>query len=116
MKESFLVLDMWFSSGASCQRKNIGKCAQSAGSCAPDAQQTRSCSHDSISSVVGDWKELRKFWDNLSTSERKKILRVEKKELFKQIRCLYCSRCYGLFQLRYVDYRIAVWPFLDMCD
>lgn len=30
---------------------------------------------------------------------------MEKKELFKRIRCLYCSRCYGLFQLRYEELR-----------
>lgn len=102
-----LVLAMWFSSGASCQRKNNGKCAQSGGPCAPNAQQTRSCSHDSTSRIGQDQKELRNFWNNLSTAERKKILRVEKKDLFKQIRCLYCSRCYGLFQLRCDDFLSA---------
>ena len=45
--------------------------------------------------------ETRSFWDTLPFDSRQKLLQVAKKALFQKIRAQYCSRCYGLFALRY---------------
>jgi hypothetical protein len=45
------------------------------------------------------------FWDALPHSARRKLLRVDKARLFTEIRARYCSRCYGLFALRYEELR-----------
>lgn len=47
--------------------------------------------------------EIRAFWDTLSYDERQQLLQVAKKALFRKIRASYCSRCYGLFALRYEE-------------
>ncbi|GMH40020.1 hypothetical protein BSKO_07924 [Bryopsis sp. KO-2023] len=88
-----------------CRKSGAGKCSRSGGQCGRKSNHSRSSSQDSGHSLPCDDRELRKFWSGLSITERKKILTVEKKELFKRIRCLYCSRCYGLFQLRYEELR-----------
>lgn len=50
---------------------------------------------------------LRSFWEGLPCEDRTRLLRVEKRALFQQIRSQYCSRCYGLFQLRYEELRCS---------
>ena len=47
--------------------------------------------------------ETRAFWDTLTYDERQQLLQVAKKALFRKIRASYCSRCYGLFALRYEE-------------
>ena len=48
---------------------------------------------------------LKDFWSGLSLSDRKSLLRVDKKALFQRIRTQYCSRCFGLFAMRYDELR-----------
>ncbi|CAG9461100.1 unnamed protein product [Pedinophyceae sp. YPF-701] len=50
---------------------------------------------------------LRKYWKSLGPAERAKLLQVPKKKFFERIRNLYCSRCYGLFLLRYDELRTS---------
>lgn len=82
-------------------RRNGRKCSKGGESCSSSAKpldlDPRVCPLSQLDAT----QELRKFWKGLPIPERRRILRVEKKEFFRQIRCLYCSRCYGLFQLRY---------------
>jgi hypothetical protein len=47
-------------------------------------------------------EELTQFWEQLPLAERRQLLRVDKRQLFQRIRETYCSRCFGLFQLRQV--------------
>lgn len=44
---------------------------------------------------------LRVFWAGLSLPDRQRLLRVDKRALFQRIRSQYCSRCFGLFAMRY---------------
>lgn len=48
---------------------------------------------------------LRDFWSGLSLADRRRLLRVDKKALFQRIRSQYCSRCFGLFAMRYDELR-----------
>ena len=48
---------------------------------------------------------LKDFWSGLSLSDRRRLLRVDKKALFQRIRTQYCSRCFGLFAMRYDELR-----------
>jgi hypothetical protein len=48
---------------------------------------------------------LRQFWADLSVQERKKLCKINRQTLFQKIRAQYCSRCFGLFQLRYEELR-----------
>ena len=47
------------------------------------------------------------FWDSLSVQQRKELLSVDKRELFQTIRAKYCSRCFGLFHLRWDELKSA---------
>jgi hypothetical protein len=44
--------------------------------------------------------ELMDFWEGLGMQQRRELLAIDKRELFQAIRAKYCSRCFGLFQLR----------------
>lgn len=46
---------------------------------------------------------LMDYWASLPYDQRRKLMRVSKKDLFQRIRSSYCSGCYGLFQLRYEE-------------
>jgi hypothetical protein len=48
---------------------------------------------------------LRLFWEELSVQERRKLCKINRQALFQKIRAQYCSRCFGLFQLRYEELR-----------
>jgi hypothetical protein len=48
---------------------------------------------------------LRQFWAELGPAERRKLCRINRQALFQKIRARYCSRCFGLFQLRYEELR-----------
>ena len=70
--------------------------------------------------------ELVRFWEKLDFKSRKALLTVDKKALFQRIRNQYCSRCFGLFVVRYdelkcsaqldcpSEYRRALRPKLNM--
>ena len=47
--------------------------------------------------------ELCQFWEQLPLEQRRQLLRVDKRELFQSIRAQYCSRCFGLFVLRFEE-------------
>ena len=47
-------------------------------------------------------EELCQFWEQLPLEQRRQLLRVDKRALFQTIRAQYCSRCFGLFVLRYL--------------
>lgn len=47
--------------------------------------------------------QLGSFWQKLSLQQRKQLLRVDKRALFQTIRAQYCSRCFGLFVLRFEE-------------
>ena len=47
------------------------------------------------------------FWDSQSMQQRKELLSVDKRELFQTIRSKYCSRCFGLFHLRWDELKSA---------
>ncbi len=49
--------------------------------------------------------ELLSWWDQLSLSKKTWLLRVQRRALFERIRSQYCSRCHGLFALRYDELR-----------
>ncbi|KAK9805979.1 hypothetical protein WJX73_010583 [Symbiochloris irregularis] len=46
-------------------------------------------------------EKLKDFWCGLALSDRQRLLTVDRKALFQRIRAQYCSRCYGLFAMRY---------------
>jgi hypothetical protein len=50
---------------------------------------------------------LGSFWQNLPLPQRRQLLRVDKRALFQTIRAQYCSRCFGLFVLRFEELRGA---------
>ncbi|KAK9810021.1 hypothetical protein WJX72_003525 [[Myrmecia] bisecta] len=45
--------------------------------------------------------ELAAFWEQLDLPARRALLQVDRQALFKTIRAQYCSRCFGLFVMRY---------------
>ena len=51
--------------------------------------------------------ELMEFWQSLSMQQKRELLTVDKKELFQTIRAKYCSRCFGLFALRWDELKSA---------
>lgn len=51
--------------------------------------------------------ELLDFWQKLPLQQRRELLRVDKRALFQTIRAQYCSRCFGLFVLRFEELRGA---------
>lgn len=51
--------------------------------------------------------ELADFWEKLPLAKRRELLRVDKRALFQTIRAQYCSRCFGLFVLRFEELRGA---------
>lgn len=53
---------------------------------------------------------LNAFWNSLPRLERRKLLHVPRKTLFEAIRTRYCSRCFGLFSLRYDELRCSNAP------
>lgn len=51
--------------------------------------------------------ELVRFWEKLDLKSRKALLTVDKKALFQRIRNQYCSRCFGLFVMRYDELKCS---------
>jgi hypothetical protein len=51
--------------------------------------------------------ELQQFWKKLDVKSRKALLTVDKKALFQRIRNQYCSRCFGLFVMRYDELKCS---------
>lgn len=51
--------------------------------------------------------ELVQFWEKLDFKSRKALLTVDKKALFQRIRNQYCSRCFGLFVMRYDELKCS---------
>lgn len=51
--------------------------------------------------------ELVQFWEKLDVKSRKTLLTVDKKALFQRIRNQYCSRCFGLFVMRYDELKCS---------
>lgn len=58
-------------------------------------------------------EELEAFWEQLPLFKRRQLLRVDKRALFQTIRAQYCSRCYGLFSLRWASSWSALEGILD---
>lgn len=50
---------------------------------------------------------LVRFWEKLDVKSRKALLTVDKKALFRRIRNQYCSRCFGLFVMRYDELKCS---------
>lgn len=51
--------------------------------------------------------ELVRFWEKLDLKSRQALLTVDKKALFQRIRNQYCSRCFGLFVMRYDELKCS---------
>lgn len=51
--------------------------------------------------------ELVRFWEKLDLKSRQELLTVDKKALFQRIRNQYCSRCFGLFVMRYDELKCS---------
>ena len=51
--------------------------------------------------------ELVDFWEKLDFKSRQALLTVDKKALFQRIRSQYCSRCFGLFVMRYDELKCS---------
>lgn len=51
--------------------------------------------------------ELVDFWEKLDLKSRQALLTVDKKALFQRIRSQYCSRCFGLFVMRYDELKCS---------
>jgi len=51
--------------------------------------------------------ELVDFWVKLDLKSRQALLTVDKKALFQRIRSQYCSRCFGLFVMRYDELKCS---------
>ena len=51
--------------------------------------------------------ELLRFWEKLDLCSKKALLTVDKKALFQRIRNQYCSRCFGLFVMRYDELKCS---------
>lgn len=51
--------------------------------------------------------QLLEFWEKLPLKQRSELLRVDKRALFQTIRQQYCSRCFGLFMLRFEELKGA---------
>lgn len=58
---------------------------------------------------------LQTYWGSLTRPERRKLLHIPRKTLFEAIRTRYCSRCFGLFSLRYDELRYSNTP-LDQAE
>lgn len=51
--------------------------------------------------------DLVDFWEKLDLKSRQALLTVDKKSLFQRIRSQYCSRCFGLFVMRYDELKCS---------
>lgn len=87
------------------------------------AQMSRCCDRDHFDSMTPQcikpfvahkhWgvpavdAELEQFWKKLDVKSRKALLTVDKKALFQRIRNQYCSRCFGLFVMRYDELKCS---------
>ena len=71
---------------------------------------------DTTSGATAAEKELKAFWGTLPQQQRSRIMRVGRKDIFQRIRELYCSRCYGAFQIRYEELKRCETPSVHQKD